>query len=157
MCFFSWRAQDTGRSISNRYSNRSTFPITMIDNKGNRYFEPNYEGYGVFGGKDYYILLAEMNNIPRDINESDADYRKKGLEVELSKKPTTLFPNLVEVPDHWNYTFNEPEWCEYQGFFYEVDMNDLYEDIENEFNEDDGYDLNEDTEYDGNDGYDYDD
>ena len=33
----------------------------MTDDKGNRWEESNYDGYGVFGGKDYYALLDEMN------------------------------------------------------------------------------------------------
>ena len=63
MGYFSWKTQDTGRSISNIDSCRGSFPITMIDNKGNRFHEENYEGYGVFGGKDFFELLAEMNDL----------------------------------------------------------------------------------------------
>ena len=33
MGFFSWRTQDTDRSIANDYSNRKTFTVVMIDNK----------------------------------------------------------------------------------------------------------------------------
>jgi len=61
MGFFSWKTQDTDRSISNTYSNVKTFTVEMIDNAGNIFTEDNYEGYGRFGGKDYYELLAEMN------------------------------------------------------------------------------------------------
>ena len=35
----------------------------MLDNKGNVWTEDNYEGYGVFGGKDYYELLAELQSL----------------------------------------------------------------------------------------------
>tara|TARA_R110000772_G_C13310268_1_gene440071 strand:+ start:15857 stop:16330 length:474 start_codon:yes stop_codon:yes gene_type:complete len=61
MGFFSWKTQDTNRSIPSSYSERKTFPVTLSDDKGNTWKEPDYEGYGVFGGKDYYELLAEMN------------------------------------------------------------------------------------------------
>jgi len=61
MGFFSWKTQDTGRSIANKYSNRSTFSVRMTDNSGNEWIEDDYEGYGEFGGKDFYELLAEMN------------------------------------------------------------------------------------------------
>ncbi len=61
MGFFSWITQDTDRSIPSTYSDRRTFPVYMHDNKGNVFKEDNYEGYGEFGGKDYYELLAEMN------------------------------------------------------------------------------------------------
>ena len=59
MGFFSWKTNDTERSIANKYSNRSTFTVYMRDNEGNVWVEENYEGYGEFGGKDYYELLAE--------------------------------------------------------------------------------------------------
>ena len=67
MGFFSFFTQDTHESIPNTFSNRPTFPVTMADDKGNTWVENDYEGYGVFGGKDYYELLDEMN---RDTNRS---------------------------------------------------------------------------------------
>ena len=54
---FSWITQDTGRSISSI----TPFQVTMTDNKGNKWTENDYEGYGEFGGKDYFSLLSEMN------------------------------------------------------------------------------------------------
>ena len=59
MGFFSWKTQDTDTSIANAHSNRATFKVQMIDNNGNVWTENNYDGYGVFGGKDFYELLAE--------------------------------------------------------------------------------------------------
>ena len=35
--------------------------IYMFDNKGNMWHEENYEGYGIFGGEDYFELMAKMN------------------------------------------------------------------------------------------------
>ena len=61
MGFFSWMASDTGKSIANKYSNRPTFTVHMITEDGRVFTEPNYEGYGVFGGKDFYALAAELN------------------------------------------------------------------------------------------------
>lgn len=61
MGFFSWITQDTEESIPNNYSSREPFSVTMTDDKGNRWTENAYEGYGEFGGKDYYVLLSEMN------------------------------------------------------------------------------------------------
>jgi len=52
MGFFSWYTQDTGESIANNYSSRPTFTVFMVDDKGNKWREDDYEGYGVFGGKD---------------------------------------------------------------------------------------------------------
>jgi hypothetical protein len=80
MGLFSWITQDTVRSIPSRYSERETFPVTMSDNKGNRWVETEYEGYGVFGGKDYYQLVAEMNGRATGDLESD---RTIGIHLEL--------------------------------------------------------------------------
>jgi hypothetical protein len=117
MGFFSWQTQDTNKSIANRFSNRDTFPVTMIDDKGNMFHEPNYEGYGVFGGKDFYVLMAEMNGIE---GSDDEELRQTAISLAFSDKSETLkFPNLVENPDGWTYTASEPENCDFQGFFYD--------------------------------------
>lgn len=62
MGYFSWKTQDTNQSISNRDSVRGALPVYMVNPKtGESYFEPDYDGYGRFGGKDYYELVAELN------------------------------------------------------------------------------------------------
>ena len=122
MGFFSWKTQDTNRSIANHYSTRSTFPVYMIDDKGNVYYEPDYEGYGRFGGKDYYELLAEMNGLTSD----DPDrLRNKGIDLAFSEgngsgchTDGVLYPNLVENKEGWVYNPKGPETCNTQGYFY---------------------------------------
>jgi hypothetical protein len=144
MGFFSWKTQDTDKSISNAYSNRSTFRVQMIDDKGNIWTEDNYDGYGVFGGKDYYELLAEMNGcyVDKDVRDAMTDeqytdmMRMEGINMEFGKDAETLkYPNLVEMADGWTYQHWGPESCEDQGFFYadeETDW-DEFEDEEDEF------------------------
>jgi hypothetical protein len=61
MGFFSWFTSDTNKSIANNYSKRETFPVYMITEDGQVFYEEDYEGYGEFGGKDIYVLAAEMN------------------------------------------------------------------------------------------------
>ena len=143
MGFFSWKTQDTDRSIPSQYSNRSTFRVQMLDNKGNVWTEDNYEGYGVFGGKDYYELLAEMNGVvERDKvelqGEAYTDYmRGKGIELAFKDNGSgdhtedVLYPNLIEMADGWNYLPGGPESCEYQGYFYDEEDLDGEEDYEN--------------------------
>jgi len=109
MGFFSWIAQDTDRSIANAYSSNKTFPVYMKDNKGNVWKEEAYEGYGVFGGKDFYELLAEMNGI------QNAD-REDGIDLYFSGEPF-ISPNLVENPET-PWVDKSPEDCEFQGYFY---------------------------------------
>lgn len=119
MGFFSWKTQDTDRSISNNYSITPTFRVVMHDNKGNKWVEDDYDGYGVFGGKDYYALIAEMNGEPGDTEES---VRAKGISIAFGDAPF-LAPNLTESED-WVWKDEEPENCEYQGYFYDDDDDD---------------------------------
>ena len=128
MGFFSWVTQDSKRSIPNSHSERSTFPVTMTDNKGNKWIEKDYDGYGEFEGKDFYELLAEMNGL-----ESD---RMKGIELSFGEDSNGnewfkegyvkefLSPNLSEDPD-WIWMNKHPEDCEHQGYFYSEDDEDL--------------------------------
>lgn len=127
MGFFSWVTQDTNKSIANNASLRDTFPVVMIDNKGNRWNEKNYEGYGVFGGKDYYELLAEMNGITSDLKgeEYTEEMRLKGIDLAFKDNGSgdhtsgVLYPNLIENPDGWEYDPAGPAGCGDQGFFYD--------------------------------------
>ncbi len=133
MGFFSWNTQDTDKSIANNYSNRNTFRVQMIDNKGNVWTESDYEGYGRFGGKDYYELLAEMNGVvERDKvqlqGEAYTDYvRGKGIELAFKDNGSGVategvyYPNLVEKADGWVYEMGGPDSCDFQGYFYDED------------------------------------
>jgi hypothetical protein len=127
MGFFSWRTQDTDVSIANQHSTRDTFTVVMLDDKGNKWYEQNYDGYGVFGGKDYYELLAEMNGFVSVSDEYDTEgMRMKGIELAFKdsphgNNPEVKFPNLVEMATGWQYDPIGPESCEFQGFFYDDD------------------------------------
>lgn len=80
MGFFSWITQDTRRSIYNKFTGKKPFKVIMTDNKGNQWVEEDYEGYGVFGGKDYYELVAEMNGITEGTTK---EKRSKGIEIQF--------------------------------------------------------------------------
>lgn len=110
MGFFSWKTQDTNRSIANKYSKRKTFTVYMVNPKnGEFYGESNYEGYGEFGGKDYYELLAELNG---------KTTRHDGIDIAYSGEKYTS-PILVECLENWKRFIGQvPEECEEQGYFY---------------------------------------
>jgi hypothetical protein len=129
MGFFSWMTQDTDRSIPSNYSNRPTFPVDMIDDKGNVWHEPNYDGYGVFGGKDYYELLSEMNGGSSDRGEGITMAFK---DSPSGDNPNLKFPNLVETAKGWYYQPLGPESCPDQGFFYNDDDEDSWDEEEDE-------------------------
>ncbi len=147
MGFFSWKTQDTDKSIANKYSIRRTFRVQMMDNKGNVWTEDDYDGYGVFDGKDYYELLAEMNGVvERDKvqlqGEAYTNYmRGEGISLAFSKgngsgvgTDGVYYPNLVEQADGWIYQMSGPDSCDEQGFFYgdddEDENNDMWDDEE---------------------------
>jgi hypothetical protein len=121
MGFFSWMTQDTDKSIANNYSKRKPFSVTMTDDKGMRWTETNYEGYGDFGGKDYYELLDQMNGGSGDrsegIRKAFADGYGNG------KNPNVKHPNLSEDPN-WEWRNEIPNSCPDQGYFYDDNDND---------------------------------
>ena len=108
MGFFSWRTQDTDVSIPNIHSNTDTIKVTMTDNKGNSWTESGYDGYGIFGGKDFYELLAEMNG---------KTTRDEGITLFFNDDKA-ICPNLTE-DKNWKWRNEKPKDCESQGFFYE--------------------------------------
>ena len=121
MGYFSWKTCDTDRSISNNESNRETFTVHMITPDGRVFTEKDYEGYGVFGGKDFYDLLAELNGLGSD--------RSAGIDLCFKDNsrgddtPGVIYPKLVEDLDEDDVkgqyeNLPNPQTCEYQGFFY---------------------------------------
>jgi len=113
MGLFSWKTQDTDRSICCEGSGHDTFHVIMTDNNGNQWHESNYQGYGEFGGKDFYELLAEMNGQAG---------RDNGIAIAFGRKPF-ISPNLSERAD-WKWINRSPEECEYQGYFYNYKEDD---------------------------------
>ena len=124
MGFFSWMTQDTNRSIPSSYSGRAPITVYMLDDKGNSWKEEAYEGYGLFGGKDYYELLAEMNGFKT---------RDEGIDVEFKNGKPFITPNLVES-NTWKWKDEKPMDCRAQGYFYYDD-----EEEEEEEEEEDDY------------------
>lgn len=116
MGFFSWKTQDTHESIPNIHSNRPTFTVYMINPvTGEQYKEDNYDGYGIFGGKDYYELVAELNG---------KTTRYQGINL-FHNDPNAICPILVEDPTNWEtYKGQKPEDDPDQGYFYMDDEGD---------------------------------
>jgi len=115
MGYFSWITQDTKRSIGGSESPLGTFSVMMTDNNGNKWHEDNYEGYGVFGGKDFYELLAEMNGMKT---------RDEGIDLFFEGEKF-LCPNLTESKTH-QWTNDIPKDCPNQGYFYDIEDDDDY-------------------------------
>jgi len=84
---FSWFTQDTDQQIGSEREN--TITVYMHDNQGNSWKEDNYEGYGEFGGMDYYELLDKMNG---GIGDRSEGIRKA---FDSTLKGKVLFPALT--------------------------------------------------------------
>jgi len=136
---FSWITYDTDKQIGSESQN--TIDVYMYDDKGNQWYEKRYEGYGEFGGMDYYELLATMNGYSEDDlikKYKGKDMRDIGIDLAFKKLKTkakggkVLFPALVEDPKfNWkrhNFT-QEAESDPNQSWYQEPEYDD-YEDDE---------------------------
>ena len=105
---FSWITQDTNVAIRESYrcDDQELTTAYMHDHEGNVWKETSYEGYGVFGGKDYYELLAEMNCLPSD--------RNAGIDLAFSGTPH-ISPNLTRHKE-WKWVCIDPIQDPNQGW-----------------------------------------
>ena len=111
MGMFSWVTSDTKESISNVYSEKGALEVKLLDNVGNEYLEDSYEGYGIFGGVDYYELVASMNGLK--LREDGFTLALHGTDVKL--------PKLVSADCTLSYDeLPDSESCSAQGFFYDM-------------------------------------
>ena len=114
---FSWITQDTFQSIRNNGGDSASSArkrkAFLHDDKGNVWEEKNYEGYGIFGGKDFFQLVAEMNNIEGINGDIDND-RSLGIDLWYSDKPM-LSPNLTRSRQ-WTWENRTPLDCPNQGW-----------------------------------------
>lgn len=145
---FSWMTQDTGEQIGSQDENQ--IPVYMFDNKGKFYYENDYDGYGVFGGKDYYELVAEMNGYTADNAEEFGgmfnDLRGIGIKLAFDELETknengdVLFPALITRPNfNWkSHDFTQEPKNDPNQSWYEPEKED----------EDDDYGSDNDDDYD---------
>lgn len=112
---FSWIIQDTDEAVREKFGCDDIELTTayMHDNKGRVWKEECYEGYGVFGGKDFYQLLAEMNNVKGLNGDVDHD-RSIGIDLCYGDEPC-LSPNITRY-DNWEWINKAPESDPDQGW-----------------------------------------
>lgn len=110
---FSWITQDTREAVRNNGSDGSKRCAFMHDNKGNVWAEKDYYGYGVFGGKDFYQLLAEMNEVRGLTGDVNMD-RLVGINLYYGNK-AFISPNLTRGKD-WKWVNRPPEDDNNQGW-----------------------------------------
>ena len=121
MDFFSWKTSDTQRSISNAHSSRGPLPVYLITPQNEKIYEPNYEGFGVFGGHDAYALLARWN-IPEECNGNTEHDRKEGIILtfqQIIKEDLIKFPlKFAESPDYQYEELPAAQDDPAKGFYY---------------------------------------
>lgn len=87
---FSWFTNDGVRILDNRQLKRPVYMVGEMPDGTILTFEEKYEyeGYGEFGGKDYYEFMAEMNGFTADDFSGDRDkLRRKGIELAFEGDP----------------------------------------------------------------------
>jgi len=130
MGFFSWKTSDTNETIWNAYvsSGEMTFTVYMVIADGRTWKEEDYEGYGVFGGKDIYALIAEINGLA-DSDKDDEYNRHLGLDLVFKDNPRgdidILEARGFKVPKLFRNKYSKfdeflaPQTCQTQGYFLE--------------------------------------
>ena len=124
---FSWISQNTNEAILESDSRKKAGlnqTVVMVDNNNNYYIEKDYQGYGNFGEKDFYSLLAEMNGLGSDRND--------GIRLTFSGKEY-LSPNLYILtpdknPEDFKWSDSKPKNDPNQGWYYDEDCDDEDED-----------------------------
>lgn len=142
---FSWMTHDTGKQIGSERQN--TIDVWMYDNEGNSWYEKKYDGYGEFGGMDYYELLAKMNGYSEEDLEDKKvlkamsygkEMRDIGISLAFDKLPTkdkkrkVLFPALSSSP---KYNWKRHDFTQEA----ESDPNQSWYDSEDPYGEYDDY------------------
>lgn len=136
---FSWFTQDSNKQIGSEKYNKLP-AVYMIDDKGKKYAESDYEGYGEFGGMDYYELLDVMNGGSGD--------RSHGIDLAFNEDPThtepVKFPALVTDPNYnWQaHDFTKEPKNDPNQSWYTGDREEDYDD-EDELDLEDEYENNE--------------
>jgi len=123
MGMFSWITSDTNESILVDGS----VEVKMLAPDGRVWEETSYVGYGEFGGKDFYELVAELNGKGSD--------RLKGIALALSGNPDVIQPKLVSLS--WDQSWENTEVsksCPNQGF---TTDDDDYDDVWDDWDDDD--------------------
>lgn len=118
---FSWITSNTKQRIIID----GGMPVALIDKNNTLYKEDNYQGYGRFGGKDAYALLAEMNK-PEMCSGDERLDRLVGIALQFSHEPIEYPIKIVELIPEQVYDYNSLDPAEddpFQGWEVEDDEN----------------------------------
>lgn len=122
MGFTSWKCSDTQRSISNNASIKGTFKVYVLipEEFGGGYIEEdNYEGYGKFGNKDIFSLIAKWN-CPERCSGIETEDRIIGIEIACYDEQNEKLKYPIKITEYpMKYEDAQASLnCENQGYFY---------------------------------------
>ena len=105
-----------GRSIPNHHQDvRKTLTVYMHLPDGKVYKEEKYDGYCVFGGLDFFVAAAMIN----DYKGTPEALRIKGIDMYYGEeKEKYTWPQLSESIEYIGDFKTPPESCPHQGYFY---------------------------------------
>lgn len=140
MGFFSWKTSDTDKSISNVYSARGAFPVYVLipeEFGGGSIKEKCYGGYGEFGGRDIYALVAQWNR-PAECKCADGNFhpdekiRDIGIDIACGSQRNAGLKYPIKITEYpMQYKDAKPSAdCEYQGYFYPETEGDEWEECD---------------------------
>lgn len=103
---FSWECAVSGEDIMNEYSDNGATPCVLVCPDDSIIEEDNYNGYGIFGGRDAYALLSEWNDpelhddpVMED-GANDGERRDKGISIAFGDKPVE-YPLKFVLKKHY--------------------------------------------------------
>ena len=124
MGFFSYLTADTAVSIPNRYSERQTFTVYLLSPDGEHIREDDYDGCGVFGGKDVFVLWMRHNHPELCDPEPQHEFRNRDTFFKQFSRTTDVgianceYPiKLATAPVDY-HSVGASAHCPHQGYFY---------------------------------------
>lgn len=115
MGYFSWKTSDTKETIWNKHTGRAE-TVYLYCPDGKKIKEDDYDGYGVFGGKDAYALLAKWNAPDECTGNVDHD-RGIGIDLTYGDKPLKFELKFSFSPSETYNGLEPAEQADNQGFF----------------------------------------
>ena len=132
MGYFSWLTSDTNKSIpvcrEDQFLKETVNgPIYLLCPNGDKLEEKDYHGFGVFGNKDVYELVA-LWNAPEECYDENgqlldsSDLRYIGINLACYDKDNEKLKYPIKIVEDKNLSYEEvppAKSCPYQGYFYD--------------------------------------
>lgn len=132
MGIFSFVTSDTQKSVLVRQH----FPVYLVSDTGDHWYESNYEGYGVFGGKDIFELITEMNWPEQKTNKRSFFFKQwdavspiiqltfnfHDMEIILGWKTPRIVEKVTSI--HKSRNLRATNQCPNQGYYWKGNWKD---------------------------------